>query len=49
MTFLMVLMLTTLLPFPIVVGALAGEERRDDRRRFSHLRRSTRSQPASDY
>lgn len=44
MTFLMVLMLATLLPFPIVVGALAREERR----RSSHLRRSTRSQTASN-
>ena len=49
MTFLMVLMLATLLPLPIVVGALALEERRDDRRRFSPLRQSTRSQPGSNY
>lgn len=49
MMFLMVLMLATLLPFPIVVGALALEERRADRRPSSHLRQSTRSQPASDY
>ena len=49
MTFLMVIMLATLLPFPIVVGALALEEIRADRRRSSHLSRSTRSQPASDH
>ncbi len=49
MTLLMILMLATLLPFPIVVGALVLEERRADRRPSSHLCRSTRSQPASDY
>ncbi|MEQ1654982.1 MAG: hypothetical protein ABL960_04730 [Nitrospira sp.] len=49
MSFLMVVMLVTLLPFPIVVGALALEEIRADRQRSSPPRRSTLSHPTSDY
>ncbi|MDO9116991.1 MAG: hypothetical protein Q7U39_03475 [Nitrospira sp.] len=48
MSFVMVVMLITLLPFPIVVGVLALEEIRADREHSSHPRRSPLSRPASD-
>lgn len=48
MSFLMVVMLITLLPFPIMVGMLALEEIRADRQHSSYPRRSPLSRPASD-
>jgi hypothetical protein len=46
MSFLTVVMLVTLLPFPIVVGAMALEEIRAERRYSSRPSRSAIGHPA---
>ena len=47
MSFLAVVMLVTLLPFPIVVGAMALEEIRSERRYSSRPGRSALGHPVS--
>lgn len=47
MSFLMVVMLVILLPFPIVVGAMALEEIRTERRYSSPPNRSALDHPTS--
>jgi len=45
MSFLMVVMLVTLLPFPMLVGVLALEHIRESRRESSRPSQSTHSVP----